>query len=304
VAFFSVASNLVPGDTNGVPDVFVRDRTTHTTTRVSVSSTGGGGGVAEDFGKRISISADGRFVAFSSFNSDLVPGDTNQFSDVFVRDRQTHTTRRVSVSSSGAQGDEDSLQPSMSADGRFVAFASGASNLVPGDTDFDETDVFVRDRTTHTTTRVSVSSTGAQGDDFSVDPSISADGRFVAFLSSADNLVPADTNGANDIFVRDRTTHTTTRVSVSSTGGQGNDSSRDPSISADGRFVAFSSTNFGGGVFVRDRTTHTTTLVSVSGFQQSISADGRFVAFASEASNLVPGDTNDHFDVFVRGPLI
>jgi Tol biopolymer transport system component len=314
VAFLSFASNLVPADTNGSDDIFVRDGTTHTTTRVSVSSTGAQGSNAS---AQPSISADGRFVAFRSFASNLVPGDTNGVLDLFVRDRTTHTTTRISVSSTGAQGNGNSFDPSMSADGRFVAFDSDASNLVLNDTNFAD-DVFVRDRTTHTTRRVSVSSTGAQGNDGSSDPSISADGRFVAFRSSASNLVPGDTNGVLDLFVRDRTTHTTTRISVSSTGAQGNENSYDPSISGDGRFVAFFSfasnlmpadTNGVPDIFVRDRTTHATTRVSLSSsgaqgddlsLEPSISADGRFVAFDSSASNLVPGDTNGVQDVFVR----
>jgi Tol biopolymer transport system component len=168
------------------------------TNRVSVSSTGAQG---DNFSFQQSISADGRFVAFHSLASNLVPGDTNFAGDIFVRDRATLTTRRISVSSTGAQGNTFSFDSSISASGRFVAFASNASNLVPGDTN-GIGDVFVRDRTTHATTRISVSSTGAQGNDSSFDPSISANGRFVAFRSSASNLVPGDTSGQSDVFVR------------------------------------------------------------------------------------------------------
>ena len=131
-----------------------------------------------------------------------------------------------------------SVDPAISADGRFVAFSSDATNLVPGDTN-GTADVFVRDRQTGTTRRVSVGSGGAQGNGLSVDPAISADGRFVAFASDATNLVPGDTNGADDVFVRDRQTGTTRRVSVGSGGAQGDRVSFDPAISADGRFVAF-----------------------------------------------------------------
>ena len=132
VAFISDASNLVPGDTNGVTDIFVYDRQTGTIERVSVAADGtqGNGGSCQP-----SISADGRYVAFSSYASNLVPGDTNGISDVFVYDRQTDTIERVSVAADGTQGNSYSWQPaSISADGRYVAFSSFASNLVPGDT--------------------------------------------------------------------------------------------------------------------------------------------------------------------------
>jgi Tol biopolymer transport system component len=314
VAFTSIASNLVPGDTNNNRDVFVRDLSTNTTTRVSVGSAAN---QANSLSLFPSISADGRFVAFDSYANNLVPGDTNAKSDIFVRDLSTNTTTRVSVGSAGNQANEDSSSSSISADGRFVGFWSNASNLVPGDTN-DSSDIFVRDLSTNTTTRVSVDSAGNQGTGGSSDASISADGRFVAFSSNASNLVPGDTNASGDIFVRDLLTNTTTRVSVDSAGNQGNDASSGGSISADGRFVAFSSlasnlvpgdTNASRDIFVRDLSTNTTTRVSVSGAgnqgndyssDASISADGRFVTFSSEASNLVPGDTNNKEDIFVR----
>jgi Tol biopolymer transport system component len=171
-----------------------------TTQRVSASSTGAQGlGYSDD----PALSADGRYVAFSSEASNLVPGDTNDTYDVFVRDQQTGTTSRVSVSGTGEQGSDYSYDPAISADGRYVTFASGAWNLVPGDTN-DTTDVFVRDRRTGTTGRVSVSGTGEQGNGESFSPVLSADGRYVAFDSDASNLVPGDTNDTNDVFVRDR----------------------------------------------------------------------------------------------------
>jgi Ca2+-binding RTX toxin-like protein len=311
VAFESLASNIVPGDTNSNRDIFVRDTLTNTTTRVSVDSAGN---QANDASDRVSISADGRFVAFTSGASNIVPGDTNGDPDIFVRDTLTNTTTRVSVNSAGNQGNVRSLfnAPSISADGRFVAFESRASNIVPGDTN-DGLDIFVRDRLTNTTTRVSLDSAGNQGNSSSESPSISADGRFVAFTSGASNIVPGDTNSRRDIFVRDRLTNTTTRVSVDSAGNQRNIESYSPSISADGRFVAFTSgaSNFDLGtdtsdIFVRDTLTNTTTNVSVDsagnrgdGDSPSISADGRFVAFESNSSNLVPGDNNNSNDIFV-----
>src|SRR6476661_3251922 len=306
VAFYSEASNLVPEDTNGKPDIFVRDRLTNTTTRVSVDSAGN---QANSFSNDPSISADGRFVAFTSGASNLVPGGTNNTSDIFVRDTLTNTTTRVSVDSAGNQGNRDAYGASISADGRFVAFESFASNIVPGDTN-NTSDIFVRDVLTNTTTRVSVDAAGNQGNFLSGSASISGDGRFVAFGSNSSNLVPGDPNNRDEIFVRDLSTNTTTRVSVDSAGNLGNGYSYTPSISADGRFVAFYSdatnlvpgddTNSSRDILVRDRLTNTTTRVSVdstgnqansSSFAPSISADGRFVAFYSEATNLVPGDT-------------
>jgi Tol biopolymer transport system component len=313
VAFTSLASNIVPGDTNNSFDIFVRDRLTNTTTRLSVDSAGNQGNRSS---VGASISADGRFVAFNSDASNIVPGDTNDETDIFVRDSLTNTTTRVSVDSAGNQGNGQSVGPSISSDGRFVAFISNASNLVPGDTN-ENTDIFVRDTLTNITTRVSVNSAGNQGNGNSYNPSISADGRFVAFSSVASNIVPGDTNIRFDIFVRDTLTNTTTLVSVDSAGKPGNLQSGSPSISADGRFVAFTSevsnlvpedTNISRDIFVRDTLTNTTTLVSLdsAGNQgnsysifPSISADGRFVAFYSFASNLVPGDTNNTDDIFV-----
>jgi Tol biopolymer transport system component len=316
VAFYSDASNLVPGDTNNLPDIFVRDLLTNTTTRVSVDSAGNQGNLVSS---DPSISANGRFVAFLSNASNIVPGDTNSSYDVFVRDTLSNTTTRVSVDSAGNQANSDSYYPSISADGRFVAFGSNSSNLVPGDPN-NRYEIFVRDLSTNTTTRVSVDSAGNLGNGYSYTPSISADGRFVAFYSDASNLVPADTNNSPDVLVRDLSTNTTTRVSVDSAGNQANSDSYIPSISADGRFVAFYSdasnlapgdTNNSPDIFMRDLLTNTTTRLSVDsagnqgnadtrGFASpSISADGRFVAFPSSASNLVPGDTNNRSDIFV-----
>jgi Tol biopolymer transport system component len=198
VAFASVATNLVPGDTNGTADVFVRDRLTGTTRRVSF---GPGGVQGNDHSAGGSISADGRFVAFVSNATNLVPGDTNGTTDVFVRNRQTGTTRRLSLGPGGAQGDGQSSVASISADGGFVAFQSEATNLVPGDTN-DGDDVFVGDGLTGKTRRVSLGSGGVQGNGNSITPAISADGRFIVFGSSGTNLVPGDTNGQNDVFVR------------------------------------------------------------------------------------------------------
>jgi Tol biopolymer transport system component len=320
VAFESDASNIVPGDTNNRDDIFVRDRLTNTTTRVSVDSAGNQQNGSSSLFYAPSISADGRFVAFLSNASNIVPGDTIGNRDIFVRDTLTNTTTRVSVDSAGNQAKSDFYSPSISADGRFVAFYSDASNIVPGDTN-NTNDIFVRDTLTNTTTRVSVDSAGNQANNDSYNPSISADGRFVAFDSDASNIVPGDTNNNYDIFVRDRLTNTTTRVSLDSAGNQAKSDFYSPSISADGRFVAFRSyasnlvpgdTNDTDDIFVRDTLTNTTTRVSVNSagnqrnsgsYSPSISADGRFVAFTSDASDTVPDDIVGNRDVFVRDTL-
>ena len=284
------------------------------TTRVSVASSGAEG---NRYSYWPAISTDGRYVAFSSDSSNLVAGDTNGTWDVFVRDLATSQTTRVSVASGGAEGNSDSYYTAISADGRYVAFLSSASNLVAGDTN-GAGDVFVRDLATSQTTRVSVASSGAEGNSYSYDPAISADGRYVAFRSYASNLVAGDTNGTWDVFVRDLATSQTIRVSVASDGAQGNGRSEGAVISADGRYVAFHSyaynlvagdTNNTNDVFVRDLATSQTTRVSVAsdgaeGNSNSdypaISADGRYIAFYSHANNLVAGDTNGAGDVFLR----
>jgi Tol biopolymer transport system component len=285
-----------------------------TTTRVTVSNGGAQGDATS--GDPV-ISSDARYVFFYSSATNLVTGDTNLVRDVFVRDLQTSSTQRVSVSSGGAEGNALSSGPAISPDGRYVAFYSDATNLVAGDTNLVR-DAFLRDRQTGTTTRVSVSTGGVQGDALSSEPVVSADGRFVAFYSSATNLVPGDNNLLRDVFVRDLQTSTTTRVSVSTGGAEGNALSSGPKISADGRYVAFYSdaTNLVPGdndlvrdVFVRDLQLNTTTRVSVTSAGgegnaassgPAVSSDGRYIAFYSNADNLVPGDTNLFRDTFVR----
>jgi Tol biopolymer transport system component len=254
VAFQSRASNLVAGDSNGLVDVFVRDRQAGTPEMISIGPAGPPGSAYLP-----SISADGRFVAFESAAPDLVALDMNGRSDIFVRDRVSATTERISVDSYGTEANSDSFSASISADGRYVAFHSNASNLVVFDAN-GCADVFVHDRQSGTTERVSVSIAGANGNALSVYASISADGRYVSFESSAGNLVALDTNGCTDVFVRDRQAGSTERVSVDSGGAQGN---------------AYSDSG-------------------------SISADGHILVFHSQASNLVAGDTNAAADVFAR----
>lgn len=225
IAFFSDASNLIVGDTNGARDVFVAEA--GSITRVSVSSSGAqANGPSQSLGGSPAISADGLVIAFYSLATNLVPRDMNGWTDVFVRDRAVGTTERISVASDGTEANGPSFYPSISADGRFVAFQSTASNLVPGDTN-GVSDIFVHDRLTGTTERVC----GLQGNAFSLSASISPDGNFVAFASLASNFVPNDTNRHVDVFVCDRAGGTIQRASVASDGSQGNGDSILPDIS-------------------------------------------------------------------------
>src|SRR5260221_337004 len=216
VAFQSDADNLVAGDTNGVQDVFLRDRRSGTTERVSVATDGTQGNFNSSYA---ALSAGGDCRSLGCAAPYIDPGDTDGAQDVFVRDRQSGTTERVSVATDGTQGNDNSGDwgLSISADGRFVAFISSATNLVSGDTNANN-DVFVHDRQSGTTERASVATDGTQANFYSRLPSISADGRFVAFLGNASNLVPGDTNGWADVFVLDRPT-APTEPTCPSTGG-------------------------------------------------------------------------------------
>jgi TolB protein len=257
VMITSLASNLVPGDGgDNVFQVYVRDRWLRTTSRVSESGTGVPAN-GSTYGN--AMSPDGRYLALASDATNLVPGDTNDATDVFIRDRARNTTSRLSLSGGGRQADAGSRHVSLSADGRYVAFTSDATNLVPGDTN-GNSDVFVRDRDRNGTERMSLSGVAAQAVGDSYDTSLSSDGRYVAFTSDAANLVPGDTNGNSDVFVRDRRSRAITRASLSSIGVEGNDFSAGPALAPDGRFIAFDSI----------------------------------------ATNLVPGDTNAVGDVFLR----
>jgi Tol biopolymer transport system component len=316
VAFYSYATNLVAGDTNGVGDIFVHDRQQGTTERVSVASDGS---QTDGYSFEPAISADGRHVVFQSFASNLAGDDTNGFGDIYVHDRVAGTTERVSVASDGSEGNDNSYNGRISADGRLIAFSSLADNLVAGDTNLDR-DVFVHDRQTGTTTRVSVASNGSEANDRSLFPRISEGGRFVVFTSPASNLIDSDTNGQHDIFVHDRDTATTERVSIATDGSEANWFSYRADISSNGHLVVFHSaaTNLVDGdtnsledIFTHDRTTGVTERVSVSsaGVQSngrslfaSISADGLVVGFHSQANNLVGDDNNGEWDVFAHEP--
>jgi Tol biopolymer transport system component len=277
IAYESRATEIMKGVKAPATQLYAYDRSTKTTDLVSAAVFGapaGGGSGA------ISLSDDGRYVAFSSGSADLVPYDVNQRDDVFVRDRQTKTTRRVSVNSVGGEANGTSTEPAISGDGRYVAFESQATNLLGFDPTFQDDpksiinpegkldtgdtnnvpDVFLHDMQTGATELVSLSATGQQGNADSYAAAISGDGRYVAFVSLASNLVPGDTNRVREVFVRDRTARTTIRVAVSDAGVQGNKLSVMPALSR----------------------------------------DGSVVVFASDASNLVFGDTNHESDIFLR----
>ena len=324
VAFRSPANNLHDDDADSTVDVYVRDLQTNTTALVS-RATGATGTPGNNTSDQPAISADGRFVAFTSTATNLHPDDTDGVDDVFVRDLQDNTTALVSraAGATGVKSDGQSRAPSISADGGSVAFRSSGANLHPDDTD-GTPDIFLRGLQTNTTTLVSraTGATGAKGSGASGNPAISADGSSVAFESGSTNLHPDDTDTTLDVFVRGLQTNTTTLVSraTGATGAKGSSSSDLPAISANGRFVAFhsASTNLHPDgsdttrdVFLRDLQADTTTLVSraagatgADGNNDSttaaISDDGQSVAFQSASTNLHPGDADTVFDVFVR----
>jgi Tol biopolymer transport system component len=315
VAFSSWANNLVADDQNGNRDVFVHDRTTGETRRVSVVSDGSEaqGGTSSD----PSISADGRLVAFSSTAVNLSAVDTNGGSDVFVHDTVTGATELVSVGTAGTAAGA-SFSPAMSGTGRFVAFSSVAPDVVSDDTN-DSYDIFVRDRRAETTERASVASDGSEAlGGHSMQPGISRWGRFVAFHSGADNLVPYDGNFDTDVFLHNRKTRITERISETATGGDANGRSLHPSVSAGGRQVVFASfannlapdDGLHVDIFRYRRLTGTIKLVSRGrggpanddSDDPVVSGWGRIVAFHSRADNLVAGDDNFSYDVFVWTP--
>jgi Ca2+-binding RTX toxin-like protein len=382
VAFFSAASNFVPGDNNGADDVFVKDLTTGAITRISTSASGD---QANGASSMPGFSNTGTRVVFQSGASNLVAGDTNGTYDVFVKDLTTGAITLISASASGEHGNGSSSDPAFSPDGNQVAFHSTASNLVaglggvfgqiyvknlttgaitsispPSNSDhlhgaannpvfspdgtqvaFDiifitfatvsfppyyypvffpifTPQVFITDLTTGASTLISTSASGEEGDSWSSAPVFAPDGKKVAFVSAASNLVPGDTNESADIFIADLSTGAITRVSTSASGEQGNGPSADLVFSPDGEWVAFTSlasnlvpddTNGAADVFVKNLTTGAITRISTSASGEQgnsnsdfpvFSPDGRQVAFQSWASNLVAGDTNGVGDIFVK----
>jgi len=329
IVYSSDASNIVTADTNGARDVFLYNRITEATSRVSMAngSTTLAGNNTSD---QPFISGNDRYIAFRSAANNLVAGDGNNATDIFVRDRQTNATYRVSVDSAGVEGDGDSYAPTLSETGRFVAFGSVATNLDAADGDTIR-DVFVHDRNPDTTTLVSISTSSNKGDLESYTPFISGNGSFVVFASQATNLddINPDTNGYADIYLRDLAAlpPETTRVSVSFFGTQSiGGHSYSPSISREGRYISFASEAFNldvtqpdnngrRDVFLHDRQlaldgiydVGLTSRVSLAydgdesngwSFAPMVAPYGRHVAYVSEASDLVAGDTNNHWDVF------
>jgi len=321
VAFESNATNLVTGDTNNAQDIFLRDVAAGTTVRLSV---GPGGAQGTYWSYEPSISGDGRYVVFHSDNANFVTGDTNYRTDVFLYDSVTAALARVSVSATGVQGNGNSFSARISPNGRYVAFASRATNLVSGDTTSTYEDIFIKDLQTGGVTRV-MGRLGAQPNAASALPAVTSGGS-VVFRSSATNLVSGDTNALMDVFFFDAATSTVSRVNVNSWGGQTTPSTSSqvdvPRTSDDGRYVVFSSsapdlvsgdTNGWDDIFVRDRVAGTTTRVNTSsgGAQATggtsrtpfISAGGTHVVFHSYASNLAAGGRGVFVKTVATGAL-
>lgn len=314
VVFLSTAENLVENDTNGLQDVFLFERDSKRISRITVGYDGSEpNGPSSD----ARISSDGRFVALVSEASNLVPDDTNGTTDVFLYDVESGNIGLVSKAANGEQGDDRSLQPSISGNGRFVAFVSLADNLHEAD-DNGVSDVYVYDRDEERLELATVDDEGALANHHSKHAAISDDGRYVAFQSMATNLVDADEDDMWDIYVRDRQEAVTELISRNLEGRAGSMESQRPSISADGRYIAFESwaddlvagdQNYYSDVFVMDRHTGGMELASMGNDGEQagdvnggavISADGRFVAFSSMAGNLVSNDQNQMFDVYLR----
>lgn len=323
VAFASQAFNFAPNDNNDTQDIWRKDRLTRRLDFVSSNATGQGGFDTSDVSYGTAMSADGRYVVFSSLSEHLVPNDVNNDYDVFLKDVLTGAIERISTTSTGVNVGNRSDSPGISADGRYVVFRSSSNGLVAGDTN-GVSDIFVRDRQLSTVSRINLNPNGTQtasGD--SVLPAISADGRFVSYQSAASTLVTGDTNAADDVFVRDILTPgaSSVRASAVNPGARVDSASSDASISRDGSVIAFASaasnlingdTNGVSDIFVRIPASNTTTRVSVGSLGQvanaasdspSLSGNGVWLAFRSSANNLFTGDANNVADIFVKNRL-
>lgn len=323
IVFASDADNLVPGDTNGATDVFWSDWYTGETRRISVNSGGKQGNAAS---REPIISADGRFVVFVSVATNLVAGDKNGKDDIFVHDLETGKTRRVSVNSKGKEANDNSFTPSISANGRYVAFASWADNLVNNDPNV-ATDIFVHDLVTGKTGRGSVDQNGGVLPWIAVhsqNPTLSADGRYVVYESDPRDVTCTVNCKVTTIYRYDRNTGKAVQVDVNTAGQPGNFYSLEPTISGNGRYVAFLSyandlvagdNNKTTDVFVRDMNKGSTERVSVNSKGQEtanqqfgsmigpfgkpgISFDGRYVSFDYDADNLAAGISG--YQIYLR----
>jgi len=321
VVFASGATNLVPSDSNGVTDVFLRNVSDGITRRISLPSDGNSDALSSVSGTCCSrqLTGDGRFAVYVSNASNLVPADTNGVADIFVYDRLQGTTRRVSVSSAGVQANAASGSPTIARDGRYIAFRSPATNLLASPGTNGLSHVFVHDLQTAQTSLVSLTSTGTQPIQGSGVPTISANGRYVAF-SNIDDLVGATALGYSQVYLRDTVSGITTLESRRNTGVPGENNSDAPSISADGLYLAFASrdntmvlgdSNLKWDIFIRDRQTGLNTLACINGVPlpqgnmdsryPSISDSGQLVAFETTATNIngVLGDSNGVSDIYV-----
>jgi hypothetical protein len=315
VAYDSGASNLVPHDGNHAYDVFIRDRDRFRSERISVPAEGGW---ANGPSYRPAVSAAGRYVAFDSYATNMIADDTSGGFDVFVRDRVERTTERASFGPGGVEANGESTGAAISSSGRFIVYESGASNLVADDSN-GFVDVFIYDRVAATTELVSTGLGGAASNDVSLNADISGNGRYVAFTSRATNLVEDDDNGQSDVFVWDRIAKTTTLVSIATSGEQGaDDGALYGTLSDDGSVVTFDGfasnvvphdTNIAPDVFLHSMTSGVTRRVSVStsgkqgnwgSIASAISGSGRCVVFTASSTNLVPHDTNGDSDILMR----
>ncbi len=313
IAFVSTSSNLVAGDNNNKADVFVHDPDTGITILVSKTSSGviGNGNSSDVF-----VSCYGEYIAFASDSTNLVPADVNRNRDVFVHDLETGETKLVSKSSEGNFGNDTSKTPIINQSGRYVSFASRASNLIADDYNYTW-DIYVHDLETSVTWRISEAPDNSGGNSSSIYPTINCLGTHIVFISYASNLVAQDNNYSADVFVYDIAADSLSRVNVSSSGEEANDYTYFASLSTGGRYVVFESdaTNLVNDdlngmtdIFVHDMVSGETIRVSVAydgtesngySYQPSISGDGLFVSFESEATNLVQDDLNNRTDIFI-----
>jgi hypothetical protein len=310
IAFSSASTNFVQGDNNFNNDIFVHDRVDVATKLISVATSGAHG---NGYSGEPSINNNGSLVAFESDSSNLIPNDSNGWTDIFVRNWITGTTQLISIAMDGSTGNGKSIYPAVNGNGHIVAFASKASNLVPNDNN-GRRDIFVRNWITGRTQLISVAMDGSTGNRSSFEPSINDDGNLVSFGSASSNLVPDDNNDTTDVFVRNTFTGVTELISISSNGIQGDQGSWDSVISPDGRYVVFTSnsTNLidnsitsGQNLYIRDRIAGVTNLIfSNSGTtvpwlnSASISRNGLYTVFSS-IRGLIPSDTNGLDDVYV-----